>query len=331
MARGVVRGLTGLGGRQWGAVEGREVINPRRSVPPFEVKLAFAAQKVEDRLSGLLVAQAPATPPRLLAAMRHALLGGGKRFRPYLVLESAALLKADSGAALEVAAALECVHCYSLVHDDLPSMDNDDLRRGRPTVWKAYDEWTAVLAGDALLTLAFEVLTDDGLTLPGATTRELVRRLALASGPRGMVGGQVLDLEADKLGLPQHPDAEHIKRLQAMKTGALIQFACEAGPILVGATPRVTSALRDYGEALGRAFQLSDDLLDATGEAGIVGKAVGKDAIVGKATLVSLTSVDAAKRELAGLVMRAESALAPFGDDAGGLVEAARYMARRDR
>ena len=297
----------------------------------FQVKLTTAAARVEVRLASLLDGQADATPERLLAAMRHAVLGGGKRFRPFLVLETAELFGADPDAALNVAAALEYVHCYSLAHDDLPVMDNDAVRRGRPTVWKAYDDWTAILAGDALLTLAFEVLATPHAAVPATTAATLVRRLALASGPRGMVGGQTLDLEADKLGHPPLPTAAHIARLQAMKTGALITFACEAGALLGGAAAADLAAMRAYGETLGRAFQLSDDLLDATGHAATLGKAVGKDAIVGKATVVSLTSVDEARRRLDDLVVRAQACLVRFGDRASVLAQAAQFMAVRDR
>ena len=297
----------------------------------FEVNLASAAARVEARLTRLLDAQVDATPDRLLSAMRHAVLGGGKRFRPFLVLETADLFGADPDAALDVAAALEFVHCYSLVHDDLPAMDNDALRRGRPTVWKAFDDWTAILAGDALLTLAFEVLATPHAAVPAATAVALVHRLALASGPRGMVGGQTLDLEADKLGRPAQPTAAHIARLQAMKTGALITFACEAGALLGGAAAADLAALRAYGEALGRAFQLSDDLLDATGHAATLGKAVGKDAVAGKATVVSLTSIDEARRRLDELVGQAQASLVCFGDRAAVLAEAAQFMAIRDR
>ncbi len=300
-------------------------------MPTFEAKLATAATRVEVRLGNLLDGQADATPDRLLAAMRHAVLGGGKRFRPFLVLEVAELFGADSDAALDVAVALEFVHCYSLVHDDLPAMDNDMLRRGRPTVWAAFDEWTAILAGDALLTLAFELLATPRTDIPAATAADLVRRLARASGPAGMVGGQMLDLEADKIGQPPKPTAQHIARLQAMKTGALITFACEAGALLGGASASGLAAMRDYGDALGRAFQLSDDLLDATGDAGTLGKAVGKDAVVGKATLVSLGSIDEARHRLDEIVAQARAALAPFGDHARLLVEAATFMVTRDR
>ena len=298
----------------------------------FEARLALSAGRVEARLVTILEAQAADTPKRLMAAMRHAVLGGGKRFRPFLVLETAELLGAPAETACDVAAALECVHCYSLVHDDLPAMDNDELRRGRPTVWKAFDEWTAILAGDALLTLAFEILARaDASGLSPSAQLTLVRRLAAASGPAGMVGGQALDLAAEKLAHPAAPGLADIQRLQSMKTGALLTFACEAGAIAAGADAAQTASLRAYGEALGAAFQLSDDLLDARGDAAVVGKAVGKDAGLGKATVVSLLGVGAAERMLADLVDTAVGSLTPFGTRADALAHAARFMLTRDR
>jgi farnesyl diphosphate synthase len=298
--------------------------------------LARAASDVEARLEAHLQRTAGAgTPPRLLAAMRHGVLAGGKRFRPFLVLEFARLIGGPSGAgvALDVAAALECIHAYSLVHDDLPAMDNDTVRRGRPTVWKAYDEWTAILAGDALLTLAFEILAGaaahpEGRLAPGACVA-LVGRLAAASGPGGMVGGQMLDLEAEKLGAPVVPDGDHVRRLQAMKTGALIAFACEAGAMAANAGPEVVEAARRYGAKLGLAFQISDDLLDVEGDAATVGKAVGKDMALGKATLVAVEGVEAARRELDAAVAGAIAALDGFGGAADVLRQAARFQLSR--
>jgi farnesyl diphosphate synthase len=299
-------------------------------VDSFQAKLASAAQRVEARLARLFQEQSGGTPVRLLGAMQHAALGGGKRFRPFLVLESAELFAADPRNALDVAAALELVHCYSLVHDDLPAMDNDELRRGRPTVWKAYDEWTAILAGDALLTLAFEVICGDGSGIDVPTQSRLVRRLAMAAGGRGMVGGQTLDLEADKRGEPSAPTLAHIERLQSLKTGALIGFACEAGALLGGAAAADLAAMQTYGAALGQAFQLSDDLLDVSGTAAIVGKAVAKDAAVGKATLVGLLGEPVARQRLSALVDGACRALQPYGTRAASLIEAARFMATRE-
>jgi farnesyl diphosphate synthase len=293
----------------------------------FQARLAAAQNAVEARLIAHLADTK--TPPRLTAAMNHAVLGGGKRFRPFLVIESARLFGAAADAALDVAAALECIHCYSLVHDDLPAMDNDELRRGRPTVWKAYDEWTAILAGDALLTLAFEILADKVAAPPEVRVR-LAAELAKASGPAGMVGGQMLDLEADKLGHHAGSTADHVRRLQSMKTGALIRYGCIAGPILAGRSADV-AALARFGDDVGYAFQISDDLLDATGDVAVVGKAVGKDTAAGKATLVSLMGVDAARRALAVVEADAIAALAPYGPAAATLCAAARLMARRDR
>jgi farnesyl diphosphate synthase len=294
----------------------------------FSQRLAQAATPVEGRLAELFDGLAAAgTPPRLVEAMRHAALGGGKRVRPFLVIECAGLFGVPARAALAAAAALECVHCYSLVHDDLPAMDDDDLRRGRPTVHKAFDEWTAILAGDALLTAAFELLASPDTHADAAVRGELAIGLARAAGAAGMVGGQCLDLQADKLGQPPRPTLADVQRLQAMKTGALIRYACEAGAILGGANAEQRRALVVYGERLGRAFQIADDLLDVEGEAATVGKAIGKDA--GKATLVSIMGVSAAKAELAKLEVDTLAALQPFGARADILREAAAFVVRR--
>ena len=294
----------------------------------FETQLENARVSVEADLAWRLRA-ASLTPVRLEQAMQHAVLGGGKRFRPFLVLESAKLLSADPKAALCVASALEAIHCYSLVHDDLPAMDNDALRRGQPTVWKRFDEWTAILAGDALLTLAFKWLAELGSHVPATALRQLVADLADAAGPAGMVGGQMLDLAADKLGEPPRPTLAEVRHLQAMKTGALIRFAARAGPLLAGAPAADLDALTDYGDALGFAFQISDDLLDATGDAVVVGKAVAKDASAGKATLVSLYGLDGARRALAETQARAHDALKPYGDRAAALTGAIDFMTVR--
>ncbi len=295
----------------------------------YTTRQAEAAAQVEARLDYWLSSRTSAgAPPRLTAAMQHATLGGGKRFRAFLVLESARLLAAPAAAALDVAAALECVHAYSLVHDDLPAMDDDALRRGQPTVWKAFDEWTAILAGDGLLTLAFEILAAIE-HVPAEAKVRLISRLALDSGRIGMVGGQMLDLEAEKLGQPASPSREHIARLQAMKTGALIQFACDAGGLLTTPATPQREALARYGRALGQAFQISDDLLDAEGDAAVVGKAVGKDAALGKATLTSLSGVPAARQQLAEVVQAAIDALAGFSASADALRQAAQFMSQR--
>jgi farnesyl diphosphate synthase len=294
----------------------------------FEQRLQAARETVEADVSRRL-ARPDRTPSRLRAAMTHAVLGGGKRFRPFLVLETAALFGADQRAAVTVAAALEAIHCYSLAHDDLPAMDNDELRRGQPTVWKAYDEWTAILAGDALLTVAFAWLAEPGSGIAPAAVGRLVAELAEASGPVGMVGGQVIDLDADKRGEPKAPTLAHVKTLQEMKTGALIRFACRAGPLLACRDGANLDALTVYGEALGFAFQISDDLLDATGTAAEVGKAVAKDAAAGKATLLSLYGLDGARQVLAETQARAIGALEPYGARADALRAAVDFMSAR--
>jgi farnesyl diphosphate synthase len=296
----------------------------------FTQRLACNAAKVEQRLAALLEDGkhgSPPVPERLHAAMRHAVLGGGKRFRPFLVIESAVLFQIPAEDALNTAAALELIHCYSLVHDDLPSMDDDDLRRGLPTIHKAFDEWTAILTGDALLTLAFEVLARPETHADPAVRAELLLALARAAGASGMVGGQVLDLEADKLGRALATKDE-IQAMQGMKTGALIRFAAESGAILAGAKQAEREALSSYGTALGFAFQVADDLLDAEGETATVGKTTAKDSR--KATLISLIGIDEARRRLADIEAHAIDALAPFGNKADALREAARFVSRRN-
>ncbi|MFC3325919.1 polyprenyl synthetase family protein [Mesorhizobium cantuariense] len=295
----------------------------------FEMALIRRAAAVEVLLRRLLDDRALsgeiARPDRLMAAMRHGVLNGGKRLRPFLVMESAALFSADGEAALRVAAALECVHCYSLIHDDLPAMDDDDLRRGQPTVHKAFDEATAILAGDALLTLAFDIIAGEATMLPAERRVALVLALARAAGAGGMVGGQKLDLEAEQA----PPDEAGIIRLQAMKTGALIRFACEAGAIIAGAPAEDRERLAEFGSAIGLAFQLADDLLDLTADASQMGKATGKDAAAGKATLVALHGANWARSQLHGLVEQAHALLEPYGDDAQLLKEAATFVAAR--
>jgi farnesyl diphosphate synthase len=300
---------------------------------PFEKALESRARAVETLLRGLLDEHPRpgeiARPERLLAAMRHGVLNGGKRLRPFLVMESAALFDAAGPEALRVAAALECVHCYSLIHDDLPAMDDDDLRRGQPTVHRAFDEATAILAGDSLLTLAFDILadgSDDGRLSPSARL-ELVAGLARASGLGGMAGGQALDLQAST----SQPGEAGIITLQAMKTGALIRFACEAGAIVGGASPSDRERLAEFGSAVGLAFQLADDLLDLTADEAQMGKATGKDAAAGKATLAALHGVDWTRRQLLGLIDQAEALLEPFGEGAGPLRQAAVFVAARQR
>ena len=301
----------------------------------FAARLNGAANDTEQLLNRLL-ATAPvegeiARPHRVVEAMRYTSLGGGKRLRPFLTIEAAALFGVKREHALMAGAAIELVHCYSLVHDDLPAMDNDDLRRGRPTAHKKFDEATAILAGDGLLTFAFDVLGRPE-THPDASIRiALVTGLARAAGLGGMVGGQMLDLAAEgRFGKNDTPQGEKdVLTLQAMKTGAILKFCCTAGAILGNAPQAKRDAVNRYGQVIGQAFQIADDLLDVEGDAATLGKAAGKDAAHGKATLVDLLGIAGARARLAQLVKDAESALAPFGADAAILKDAARFVAER--
>jgi farnesyl diphosphate synthase len=300
----------------------------------FTARLETTAADTEALLERLLSADIMAgeiiRPKRLLDAMRYAMLGGGKRLRPFLTVECAALFGVDRPQALMAGAAIECVHGYSLVHDDLPAMDNDDLRRGQPTAHKKFDEATAILAGDALLTFAFDI-TSRPETHPDANVRaELTKGLARASGIGGMAGGQMLDLAAEgRFEKSPAMQTGEIERLQAMKTGALLHFSCAAGAILGQADASTRAAVDAYGKAVGQAFQIADDLLDVEGDAKTVGKQTGKDAAAGKATLVSLSGIDGARARLAHLVASAEQALAPFGAKADTLKGTARFIAER--
>ncbi|NWJ23247.1 polyprenyl synthetase family protein [Rhizobium sp. RM] len=295
----------------------------------FETKLRDSAAKTEALLGRLLSSDVGpdeiARPQNLLDAMRHGVLNGGKRLRPFLVMESAALLGGNDEAAHYVGAALECLHCYSLVHDDLPAMDNDDLRRGQPTVHRKFDEATAILAGDSLLTLAFDIIASDNNPLQADRKAALVLSLARAAGIGGMAGGQALDLAAEK----KAPDEAGIVTLQAMKTGALIRFACEAGAIIAGSSASERQRMRLFGEKIGLAFQLADDLLDLTADAATMGKATGKDAARGKGTLVALRGENWAGQKLREQVNEAAELLSPYGTKADILVAAARFIAER--
>ena len=308
--------------------------------PDFETQLTAVALQVEQLLDSLLMDTALegeiVRPDRLLASMRHAALAGGKRLRPFLLVSAH---KACGGpvadGALIAAAALECVHCYSLVHDDLPMMDDDDLRRGQPTVHKAFDEATAILAGDGLLTLAFDVIASPQVHPDPRVGLQLVRGLARASGVGGMVGGQMLDLAAEGRhthdGQPLKLLPEAIRQLQAMKTGALLLFAVEAGAILAGASLDQREALARYGRSLGIAFQIADDVLDVEADSATLGKAVGKDEAKGKATLVQVLGIEAARREVQMHVEAALAALARFGPEADPLRDAVRFTGARKR
>ncbi|MEK1871950.1 MAG: polyprenyl synthetase family protein [Rhizobium altiplani] len=295
----------------------------------FEARLTATAREVEAVLDTLLSSSVLngeiARPERLRSAMHYASLNGGKRLRPFLVIEAASLLGGDRDAALRVGAALECVHCYSLVHDDLPAMDDDDLRRGKPTVHIAYDEATAILTGDSLLTYAFDIIAAPETKLPDAAKVVLTLALARAAGIGGMAGGQALDLAAEK----QAPDEQGVVTLQAMKTGALIRFACEAGAIIAGASPEDRTRLRQFGERIGLAFQLADDILDLTSDAATMGKATGKDAGRSKGTLVALHGMAWAEAKLAEHVREAEALLSPYAGRGTVLTDAARFIAGR--
>ncbi|MEP3278060.1 MAG: polyprenyl synthetase family protein [Stappiaceae bacterium] len=295
----------------------------------FLENLTEVAGAVESCLDGLLsqnsLADEIVRPARLLEAMRYGALGGGKRLRPFLFVQAAALFDGDPDRALRAACALECIHCYSLIHDDLPAMDDDDVRRGRSTVHKAFDEATAILAGDGLLTYAFDIMANEQTHPDPEIRMQLTSGLARASGMGGMAGGQMLDLDAEG---HQHND-ETIRLMQAMKTGALIRFGCEGGAIFSGASADDIDSLRRFGQTIGLAFQLADDLLDVEGEATVIGKATGKDSERGKATLVSLNGVDWTRKTLRSLVQQAEEILSPYGDRADLLCQTARYIADR--
>jgi farnesyl diphosphate synthase len=287
-------------------------------------RLARVAAEVEAALDVLLPAVEGAEA-RLCEAMRYSTLGGGKRMRAFLVMETAALFGVDRTCSVRVAAAVEMLHAYSLVHDDLPAMDDDDLRRGKPTSHKAFDEATAILAGDALQTRAFEVLAEPDTHSNPEARAELVLALARAAGARGMCGGQMIDMQAEGRTLT----AEEIGRLQALKTGRLIQFSAEAGAILGRAPPQQRQLLAAYGRDVGAAFQIADDVLDATGSADEVGKAVGKDAAAGKATMVAILGVERARAQAEALAAQAAVHLHGFGEPAGALRDLAAYVVAR--
>jgi farnesyl diphosphate synthase len=268
-----------------------------------------AAQTSADAALKRLLPQPEGLHARVLEAMRYAVLVGGKRLRPFLTLESAKVFGAPREGALRAAAAIEALHTYSLVHDDLPCMDDDDLRRGQPTTHKKFDEATAVLAGDGLLTLAFQILADPETSASGEVRARLVARLAKAAGAEGMIGGQMIDMLASERAYGE----EEIVLLQRLKTGALFEFAAEAGAILAEAGDAHEARMRAFARDLGLAFQIADDLIDATGAAETAGKAVGKDAAQGKATLVSVYGVDGARIRARAVAERAAAALSPYG------------------
>ena len=283
-------------------------------------------QAIDQRLDRLLAV--PEDPrARLFEAMRHAAIGGGKRMRPLLVIAACDLFHVDRERSLRVALAIECLHCYSLIHDDLPCMDDDDTRRGKPTVHRAFDEATAILAGDALHALAFEILADEATHPDPFARAELMLELARASGPGGMTGGQMMDLVAEKAAF----DLRTTTRLQQLKTGALISFCLEAGAIMGRLPADARTSLRGYARDLGLAFQIADDLLDVDGDSGRTGKAVRKDAEAGKATFVSLLGIDRARRQASALIDQAIGHLQSYGQEADLLRAVARFAIERDR
>lgn len=297
----------------------------------FSKRLDATAADTETLLTQLLSdALLPgeiARPKRIMDAMRYSSLNGGKRLRPFLAVESAALFGVSRNSALLAGAALECIHCYSLIHDDLPSMDNSDLRRGRPTAHKKFDDATAILAGDALLTLAFDIITRDEVHADPTVRLLLTRALARASGVGGMVGGQMMDLAGEgRFGDREIPD---VAKLQQMKTGALLKYGCIAGALLGQASKEQYAALDAYGHAFGEAFQIADDLLDVEGDAASLGKPAGQDAALGKTTFVTQLGLDGAKARLRDLLKNADAALAPFGAKGDTLRAASRFVAER--
>jgi farnesyl diphosphate synthase len=301
------------------------------SVHDFAKRLDKTAEDTEALLGQLLTdkleADEIARPKRLMDAMRYSSLGGGKRLRPFLVVESAAVFGVSRDAALLAGAALECIHCYSLIHDDLPAMDNSDLRRGRPTLHKTTDDATAILAGDALLTLAFDIITRDEIHRDPMVRLLLTRALARASGIGGMVGGQIYDLAGEgRFGDREPVD---VARLQQMKTGALLRFGCIAGALLGQASAKQYQALDDYGKALGEAFQIADDLLDVEGDAAALGKPAGQDAAMGKTTFVTQLGIEGAKQRVRDLLARGDAALSIFGDKGDVLRATSRFVAGR--
>jgi farnesyl diphosphate synthase len=304
---------------------------PLSSFRQFDAALAHAAETTEQTMDRLLPSveghDGEVGEARVFEAMRYSSLGGGKRLRAFFVLASATLFKVGVLPALRTASAIEFVHAYSLIHDDLPAMDDDDLRRGKPTCHKQFDEATAILAGDGLQALAFEVLAHEATHGDPSVRTALVTELARAAGAHGMVGGQMLDLLAETQGPDMSIGA--ITRLQRLKTGALISFSCTAGATLGKAPEPMRAALAAYAHDLGLAFQIVDDLLDVEGDAAELGKATNKDAAAGKATFVSILGVERARAQAALLAQQAATHLEPLGPPADLLRQAANFVVQR--
>ena len=312
------------------------VVNPGVLIKPlsaaemleFEEFVGSVVAAVDTEMDALLPEITEAEESRLFEAMRYSIFGGGKRLRPVLIMAANALLDGKKGRALRVAAAMEMLHTYSLIHDDLPCMDDDDMRRGQPTCHKQFDEATAVLAGDALLTHCFEVLAERE-THPDSSLRcELIRLFTTAGGAEGMIGGQMIDIISENL---EEVDQGALARLQRKKTGALFTACCEASVILNGASRNEHHRLVSYARNIGLAFQMVDDILDEVGDAEIMGKSTGKDERHGKATFASLLGVEGARQQAAFLCSQAISFIQPFGDQARMLELLARFIVTRDR
>ena len=302
------------------------MIDTLRAAVALGPSMRRAAEDI-DSLFEAILPDPPDPRRRLYQAMRYAAVGGGKRLRPLLTIASSSLFGVSRESAIRAGLAVECVHVHSLIHDDLPCMDDDDLRRGKPTVHRAYDEATAVLAGDALLALAFEILGDPAMPVSGEIRAELVCELARAAGAAGMAGGQMLDL----LPAAAAPDLDAITRLQRLKTGALIGWCVEAGAIMGQAPAEARTSLRGYAHCLGLAFQIADDLLDRSGDEARVGKRLRKDDEQGKVTFVTILGEERAQRQARILVEQATEHLQGFGREAELLAAIARFAISRDR
>lgn len=291
----------------------------------LSVAIKETAAEVRAEIDRLL--PVPSTPEkRVVEAMRYSVLAGGKALRPFLVMQCAGLFGVERAKALRVAVALEMVHCYSLIHDDLPAMDNDDMRRGQPTCHKKFDEATAILAGDALLTRAFGVIASDDCLFEPAVRCQLVAELSKAAGMSGMIGGQMLDILAEHM---DDMDLPEIIRLQQMKTGRLFAYACEAGAIMGKASYDDRQVLKAYARDIGLAFQIADDILDVEGDAESMGKAVRKDLDAHKATFISLLGLEQAKEQANALSYQAIASLERFDEKADYLRDLARFIVER--
>lgn len=295
----------------------------------IENKMAEFSPKILNRLDTLLTAQCKGIeinrPAVLIEAMRYSVLNPGKFLRSFLIIELTKILNGPIEEALTIGAAIEILHCYSLIHDDLPAMDNDDIRRGKPTLHKYYNEATAILAGDALLTLAFEVISNDNLNLNDSVKLKLINQLSQSSGMGGMIGGQIYDIINENKII----DEEQILQIHTMKTGALFLFCVKASALISGASHLITGRLEAFGAAIGLAFQLADDILDLIGDSKTLGKTPQKDLKNKKTTITTLYGIDEAKKQLNGLIIEAKALLEPFGEQAQTLLELAEFIKNR--